>query len=225
MLHRFDTKTDVLNWLYAVGNGAGLPRRAKDHLDAFLDFRLNEDPSSVSRFELRNNTTGELVTCEETPNYSPTMLLVNDFYRPELEDFELKFELPAVVFSHYEFGFDRTGDVEIAFFDIRPLAKLEAPRRYSAHDRLQGVIAYLSAEDLDISQDQLQALFDWYNAADENEVRRALSERYGQDFSTDEALHPYLSSFNREFGFFFVFLQGKGMEALQAFEARQAANR
>lgn len=225
MLHLFNTKADVLSWLYALGDGIGLPRGAKEHLDAFLEFRFQDAHSSTSRFEIRNATTGELLTTEETLNYAPTMVLVNDFFRPELEDFELKFELPAVVFAHYEKGFDRTGDIELALFDIQPLNRLQPPFRFSARERLYSVLAYVDAEALGIPKERLEALHEWFNAADEREVRRVLTEHYGQDFSNDEALHPYLSSFNREFGFFFVFLQGKDMDALRAFEARQAANR
>jgi len=223
MLHRFDTKKDVLNWLYAIGEGQGLPRKALTRLTPFLDFRLCDQPSSFSTFKLVNIATSEELVRERTPNYSPTMVCVGDHFRPELDDFELKFSLPAVAFAHYEAGFDRTGDFELAFFDIRPLAALEAPLRYSARDRLYGVISHLTATDLKVSAEQMEAQLAWFNGANESEVRKALSEGYGQDFTTDEALDPYLRSYSREWGFLFVFLQGKGLAALAEFEAHQKA--
>lgn len=225
MLHRFKHKADVLNWLFSLGDGVGLPRKAKVHLEPFLTFRLQERPCSISSLEIRNETTGELIKREEAPNYAPSMPLVNGFYRPELEDFELKFELPAVVFSHFEEGFDRMGDVEVAIFDIVPEAKLEVPHRFSARNRMHAVLSNLSTKDLHLSEERASALYEWFDAATEGEVRRALTERYAFNLTTDEALSPYLSDFNREFGFFYVFLQGKGFEELQAFEALQASKK
>lgn len=225
MLHRLNTKKDVLNWLYAIGDGVGLPYKAQEHLEPFFSFRLQDEPNSVSRFEMVNQTTGDVLACEETPHFAPTMRRVQDHFEPELDDFELKFDLPAVVFAHYESGFDRTGDFELAFFDIRSLDTLEIPQRFSARGRMHGVISFVTADDLGISTEELNLLHTWFNEATEADVRRALSEHYRRDFKTDEALAPYLRSYQREFGFFFVFLQGKDFEALQAFEARQAAQR
>ena len=62
-------------------------------------------------------------------------------------------------------------------------------------------------------------LVDWYNAAEEPEVRRALTAHYGLDFTTDEALEPWLLSFHDEFHFFYVFLQGGTYAQLLARQA------
>ena len=215
MLNILQTKHDALTWLYTLGEGLGVPKGAVEYLGDCFEFRRQSKPTSTSVFEIRNSDTGQVLKSESPPRFEFTMTGLGDKYKPELDDFELKVELPAVAYGHYEAGFDRSGDFKLAFFSIKPLAQLPRPQRFSAHSRMHGVLSQLSADDLGMTQEAYQARCDWFDSSDEVGVRRALTEHFGKDFTSDEALEPWLTGYLTEFKLFHVFLQGMDYAELE----------
>ena len=151
MLNLLQDKQDVLNLMYAIGGGRGLPRNAAEYLESFVTFHKRDEPSGAETFEMRNAQTGELLKQEVTQLFDYTMPQIQGYYEPDLADFEVQFELPAVCYAHFEEGFDRMGDVTIAFIDIVPMTKLEKARRYSARERMASVLTHVEASSLGLT--------------------------------------------------------------------------
>lgn len=225
MLYLLKTKEDVLAMLRGLDEGRGMPKAALDHLEDLIAFRDADAPSGYSTLQVLD-TSGGVASETKTPIYRPAMFYnpVMELYQPELEDFEIKFQLPAVIYAVCEKSFDRTGELQVAIFDLLPMDHLQVTYRFQTKRSFIKTFhsMMISAEEVGLTDAEIEAKFTAINAASETEFREMVSQSLGRDMSRDEAWEPVFNNW-RHVELWLTFIRGRTWADYEAMLAKRAA--
>ncbi|MFK4706185.1 hypothetical protein ABIC83_003024 [Roseateles asaccharophilus] len=225
MLYLLKTKEDVRAMLWGLEEGRGMPKAALDHLEDLIAFRSAETPAGHSTLRVLD-TQGGVTSETKTPIYRPAMFYnpVMELYQPELEDFEIKFQLPAVMYAVCEKSFDRTGELQVAIFDLLPMDHLQVTYRFQAKRSFIKTFRnmMISAEEVGLTDAEIEAKFEAINAASETKFRAMVSQTLGRDMTSDEAWETIFNHW-RHVELWLTFIRGRSWADYEAMLASRAA--
>lgn len=195
------TKEHLLSWLYSLGDGRGLPKSLLPVLEDEhgFSFRRTQRPVGESVFAVQTSA-GRSET--RTPIYGIAMdyertVLEGSCYLPQLEDFEVSFSLPAVL---YHSG---RGAVEVV-----SLSALHPPTRRSLKRALVEMVSASGELPSGMSAE-------WLDAASEFQVRDSFSSAYGLDFRLEAVVEAFYEQESpQDLALALRFIQGRPLDGL-----------